>query len=187
MMKTFTSLMLISASTYWRPFCRTEMRAAGGTRVPLMFDWLMWLSMPNVNAEWEKPAAQRPKRPAFHQPTVALFQPVSKSATKHAFKHLSSSQSLVYISFRWFGVVLWGFTWLLQISVDQKVDFITGNAHLSSTSEDERCWSSQSAPAGNTTLLHLLNYFIKSFIFMLHYMFLKYIDNLMHLKYNLKY
>lgn len=31
------------------------MRAAGGTSVPLMLDWLMWLSMPNVNAEWEKP------------------------------------------------------------------------------------------------------------------------------------
>lgn len=33
-----------------------EMRAAGGTRAPLMLDWLMWLSMPKVNAEWEKPA-----------------------------------------------------------------------------------------------------------------------------------
>lgn len=32
-----------------------EMRAAGGTRAPLMLDWLMWLSMPKVNAEWEKP------------------------------------------------------------------------------------------------------------------------------------
>lgn len=32
-----------------------DMRAAGGTSVPLMLDWLMWLSMPNVNAEWEKP------------------------------------------------------------------------------------------------------------------------------------
>ena len=32
-----------------------EMRAAGGTSVPLMLDWLMWLSMPKVNAEWEKP------------------------------------------------------------------------------------------------------------------------------------
>ena len=51
-----TSLMLISASTYCRPFCRMEMRAAGGTSVPLMLDWLMWLSIPNVNAEWEKPA-----------------------------------------------------------------------------------------------------------------------------------
>lgn len=53
-----TSLMLISASTYCSPFCRMEMRAAGGTRVPLMFDWLMWLSIPNVNAEWEKPAVR---------------------------------------------------------------------------------------------------------------------------------
>lgn len=34
-----------------------EMRAAGGTRAPLMLDWLMWLSMPNVNAEWENPAS----------------------------------------------------------------------------------------------------------------------------------
>lgn len=50
-----TSLMLISASTYWSPFCRMEMRAAGGTSVPFMLDWLMWLSMPKVNAEWEKP------------------------------------------------------------------------------------------------------------------------------------
>ena len=35
------------------------MRAAGGTRVPLMLDWLMWLSIPNVNAEWEKPATRQ--------------------------------------------------------------------------------------------------------------------------------
>lgn len=30
-------------------------RAAGGTRVPLMFDWVMWLSKPNVYAECVKP------------------------------------------------------------------------------------------------------------------------------------
>lgn len=47
--------MLTSASTYCRPFCMMEMRAAGGTRAPLMLDWLMWLSMPNVKAEWENP------------------------------------------------------------------------------------------------------------------------------------
>lgn len=35
------------------------MRAAGGTSVPLMFDWLMWLSIPNVNAEWEKPVMRQ--------------------------------------------------------------------------------------------------------------------------------
>lgn len=34
------------------------MRAAGGTSVPLMLDWLMWLSMPKVNAECEKPETQ---------------------------------------------------------------------------------------------------------------------------------
>lgn len=51
--------MLISASTYWSPFCSMEMSAAGGTSVPLMLDWLMWLSMPKVNAEWEKPETQR--------------------------------------------------------------------------------------------------------------------------------
>ena len=50
-----TSLMLTSASTYCRPFWMMEMSAAGGTKAPLMLDWLMWLSMPNVNAEWEKP------------------------------------------------------------------------------------------------------------------------------------
>lgn len=33
-----------------------EISAAGGTRAPLMLDWLMWLSMPNVKAEWENPA-----------------------------------------------------------------------------------------------------------------------------------
>lgn len=49
--------MLTSASTYCRPFWMMEMRAAGGTRAPLMFDWLMWLSMPKVNAEWENPGA----------------------------------------------------------------------------------------------------------------------------------
>lgn len=36
------------------------MRAAGGTSVPLMLDWLMWLSMPKVNAEWEKPENKTP-------------------------------------------------------------------------------------------------------------------------------
>lgn len=35
------------------------MRAAGGTSVPLMLDWLMWLSMPKVNAECEKPETQK--------------------------------------------------------------------------------------------------------------------------------
>lgn len=55
---TLTSLMLTSASTYCRPFWMMEMSAAGGTRAPLMFDWLMWLSMPNVNAEWENPASR---------------------------------------------------------------------------------------------------------------------------------
>lgn len=54
-----SSLMLISASTYCSPFCRMEMRAAGGTSVPLMLDWLMWLSIPNVKAEWEKPDSCR--------------------------------------------------------------------------------------------------------------------------------
>lgn len=53
-----TSLMLISASTYCSPFWRMEIRAAGGTSVPLMLDWLMWLSIPNVKAEWEKPAGR---------------------------------------------------------------------------------------------------------------------------------
>lgn len=55
-------MMLISASTYCSPFCRMEMRAAGGTSVPLMLDWLMWLSIPNVNAEWEKPAGTEASR-----------------------------------------------------------------------------------------------------------------------------
>lgn len=36
------------------------MRAAGGTSVPLMLDWLMWLSMPKVNAECEKPENKTP-------------------------------------------------------------------------------------------------------------------------------
>lgn len=33
--------------------------AAGGTKAPLIFDWLMWLSMPNVYAEWENPKKQK--------------------------------------------------------------------------------------------------------------------------------
>lgn len=61
--RAVTSLMLISASTYWSPFCRMEMRAAGGTSVPLMLDWLMWLSMPKVNAECEKPETQNNHQP----------------------------------------------------------------------------------------------------------------------------
>ena len=46
------------------------MRAAGGTRVPLMLDWLIWLSIPNVNAEWEKPAGAHGRwggRVGFHE------------------------------------------------------------------------------------------------------------------------
>lgn len=39
-----------------------EIRAAGGTKVPLMLDWLMWLSIPKVNAEWEKPENKNKKR-----------------------------------------------------------------------------------------------------------------------------
>jgi len=50
--------MLTSASTYCRPFWMMLMRAAGGTSAPLMFDWLMWLSMPKVNAEWENPGGR---------------------------------------------------------------------------------------------------------------------------------
>ena len=58
---SLTSLMLISASTYWSPFWRMEMSAAGGTSVPLMLDWLMWLSIPKVKAEWEKPGSRKRK------------------------------------------------------------------------------------------------------------------------------
>lgn len=54
-------MMLISASTYWSPFWRMEMSAAGGTSVPLMLDWLMWLSIPKVKAEWEKPESRKRK------------------------------------------------------------------------------------------------------------------------------
>lgn len=36
--RSTTSLMLTSASTYWRPFWMMLMRAAGGTRAPLMLD-----------------------------------------------------------------------------------------------------------------------------------------------------
>lgn len=72
-----TSLMLTSASTYCRPFWMMLMRAAGGTRAPLMLDWLMWLSMPKVKAEWENPAGEQRHavkqsvqvhRPAYHSP-----------------------------------------------------------------------------------------------------------------------
>lgn len=147
-----TSLMLISASTYWSPFCRMEMRAAGGTRVPLMFDWLMWLSMPNVNAEWEKPAAQTHKQNT-NERTVALFQPASKHVIWEEIKHSPHKPKyteelfifitkckgwFIYLSYKdickgYCGKESRVFTWLLQISVDQEVDFITGNAHLSST------------------------------------------------------
>lgn len=54
-----TSFMLTSASTYCRPFWMMLIRAAGGTRAPLMLDWLMWLSMPKVNAEWENPKEEK--------------------------------------------------------------------------------------------------------------------------------
>ena len=36
-----------------------EINAAGGTRAPLMLDWLIWLSIPKVNAEWENPESKR--------------------------------------------------------------------------------------------------------------------------------
>ena len=60
-----TSLILISASTYCKPFCIMEMSAAGGTRAPFMLDWLMWLSIPNVNAECEKPVKKKLKSKIF--------------------------------------------------------------------------------------------------------------------------
>lgn len=50
-----TSPMLISASVYCRPFMMMLRRAAGGTKAPLMLDWLMWLSIPNVYAECTNP------------------------------------------------------------------------------------------------------------------------------------
>lgn len=36
--RSTTSLMLTSASTYWRPFWMMLIRAAGGTRAPLILD-----------------------------------------------------------------------------------------------------------------------------------------------------
>lgn len=75
-------MMLISASTYCSPFCRMEMRAAGGTSVPLMLDWLMWLSIPNVKAEWEKPAA-RQRGPG----SVSLGLGAEGSATETRRRH----------------------------------------------------------------------------------------------------
>lgn len=50
-----TSPMLISASVYCRPFMMMLRSAAGGTKAPLMLDWLMWLSIPNVYAECTNP------------------------------------------------------------------------------------------------------------------------------------
>lgn len=56
------------------------MRAAGGTSVPLMLDWLMWLSMPKVNAECEKPETQN---------TISFMNnraPISRAAkTQHKY------------------------------------------------------------------------------------------------------
>ena len=49
------------------------MRAAGGTSVPLMLDWLMWLSIPNVNAEWEKPAATEREAGVSRGPKAACL------------------------------------------------------------------------------------------------------------------
>lgn len=46
--KSFTSAILISASVYCKPFWIILSKAAGGTKAPLMLDWLMWLSIPNV-------------------------------------------------------------------------------------------------------------------------------------------
>ena len=50
-----TSPILISASVYCSPFIIMLRSAAGGTKAPLMFDWLIWLSIPNVYAECTKP------------------------------------------------------------------------------------------------------------------------------------
>lgn len=69
-----TSLMLTSASTYCRPFCMMEMRAAGGTRAPLMLDWLMWLSIPKVNAEWEKPGNEHTENTVSTMTTPETLQ-----------------------------------------------------------------------------------------------------------------
>lgn len=50
-----TSAILISASVYCKPFWMMFNKAAGGTKAPLMFDWLMWLSIPKVYAECTNP------------------------------------------------------------------------------------------------------------------------------------
>lgn len=75
-------MMLISASTYCSPFCRMEMRAAGGTSVPLMLDWLMWLSIPNVKAEWEKPAA-RQRGPGSVSPGLGAEGSATETRRRH--------------------------------------------------------------------------------------------------------
>ena len=52
---SITSVSVTSASTYWTPFWMIDTKAPGGTTDPLMFDWSMWLSTPNVNAECWNP------------------------------------------------------------------------------------------------------------------------------------
>lgn len=50
-----TSPILISASVNCSPFCKILIKAAGGTKLPFMFDCDMCDSMPNVYAECLKP------------------------------------------------------------------------------------------------------------------------------------
>lgn len=58
------------------------MRAAGGTSVPLMLDWLMWLSIPNVKAEWEKPAA-RQRGPGSVSPGLGAEGSATETRRRH--------------------------------------------------------------------------------------------------------
>ena len=69
---THTSVMLVSTSTYWRPFWMIPISAPGGMSVPLMLDWWTWLSWPNVNAEWWNPSS------AEHIMYITTYYPLTR-------------------------------------------------------------------------------------------------------------
>lgn len=49
-----------------------EIKAAGGTRAPFILDWLIWLSIPKVNAEWENPEDEAKISELIYRQTTLL-------------------------------------------------------------------------------------------------------------------
>lgn len=73
-----------------------EIKAAGGTRAPLILDWLIWLSIPKVNAEWENPKNKEGK--IFRQDEGRHESSHKSSPHKQGFRSSQALQQQLQIS-----------------------------------------------------------------------------------------